>query len=218
MNSIFNLILTLDNLARIPRTGSILFAGMDPNRVDSIAEHSYKVTWLTILLAKLCKKHGVKINYEQLLENSITHDWSEAILLDVPSGSPSYQSYFEKIDFRQLFKMGEAKANKEIIKYVQSEIDLDIPKPIKDSPEHKLLKIADTLALLTEILHWRWEGLRYEWFEYLWANTFSSAQSLATHPFSFTTSLLEEFQTAYDQNTKPTNPFLTKSQFQNKKT
>lgn len=43
MKKTFQLIQILDNLSRIPRSGGVLFAGINPNLGDTIAEHSYKV-------------------------------------------------------------------------------------------------------------------------------------------------------------------------------
>ena len=47
---------TLGNLASIPRSGGILFAGLKPSDVDTIAEHSYKTACIALLLAKIVKK------------------------------------------------------------------------------------------------------------------------------------------------------------------
>lgn len=214
MKKTFQLIQVLDNLSRIPRSGGVLFSGINPNLGDTIAEHSYKVVWLTLLLAEKVKKEGIEVDEAALLKTAITHDWSESVLLDIPSGSPSYKSYFADVDFREIVKKAEAKVNAQIKKFVEDEIDLSIYDDKLSDKEKAIFKAADITASLLEILEWRYHGLRYEWFDYMWSNTLKRMEDLIEESVPEIEGIITELEEAYEKDEKPPNPFLTKSKFQ----
>lgn len=214
MRKVLTLIQTLNNLSHIPRTGGVLFAGIDPNRTDSLAEHSYKVTYLCLLLGKISRKNNLALNVEKLVETAITHDWEDCIILDIPSSSPSYRSYFKDADLRQITKKAENEAKKAIQEFVSEEIDLDLTKENLTETEKKLLEIADIIALLTEILYWKYDGLKYAWLDFMWSNTMARFRENLERNFEFLNPWVEELQKAYTTGVKPLNPFLTKPQFQ----
>lgn|GEM_PF-1550488 len=214
MKRVFSLLQVLDNLSRVPRLGGVLFAGLDPNNCDSIAEHSYKVSYLCLILGQLAKKQGLKPDTAALLSSAINHDWTDCILLDLPTGSPSYKSYFQNVDFLQIVKEGEKVARKAIEDFVEGEIDLPLGKEELGEIEKKILAIADTLSLLLEILEWKYQGLKYEWFDYVWSNTLQRLEDQLGGDFKFLEPLIEELQKAFASGGKPPNPFLTRPQFQ----
>lgn len=214
MNKLLTFILTLDNLSRIPRTGGILFSGIDPNRTNSIAEHNYKTSYLIFLLGTLSQKHGLDINLEKTISSALTHDWADCVLLDVPAASPSYKSYFHNVDIKEVYAQAENQARSEMTDYLSSEIDITISPTSLNDLESKLLKISDTLALLTEVLEWKFEGMQMDWIDFMWANTHKRFSDLLLEDFSFLSPLATELQSAFTKGSKPANPFLTKPQHQ----
>lgn len=214
MKNTFRLMQVLDNLARIPRSGGVLFAGLNSQDGDSLAEHSYKVTWLTLLFSARLRKEGVEVNEGNLLKYAVTHDWMEAILLDVPSGSPSYKSYFEDIDIRDVMKNAEKKVSQAIDTFISTELALSITDIPLTETEKSIFSAADITAILIEILEWRYKGLKYEWFNYIWANTLERLRSLISTKLPQLGDFIAELEEAYDSNSKQPNPFLTKQQFQ----
>lgn len=214
MQHTFRLMQVLDNLARIPRSGGVLFAGLNPQNGDSLAEHCYKVTWLCLLFSARLKKESILVDEGKLLKYAITHDWVEAVLLDVPSGSPSYKSYFEDLDIREVIKNAEKNVIKTIDDYISTEIALTLSDVELSPTEKAIFSAADITATLIEILEWRYQGLKYEWFDYMWANTFKRLDTLINAELPQLKDFLNELQTAYTTNSKQPNPFLTKDQFQ----
>jgi putative hydrolase of HD superfamily len=214
VKKVLDLIQVLDNLSRIPRTGGVLFAGIDPNRGDSIAEHHYKVAYLSLIFGELAVQNKKEINFAKLLKTALTHDWVESILLDVPSGSPSYRSYFGKGDeFRQLMKKGENNARAAIEDYVKAEYDLKLDNNLSEL-EESIFNAADTTSLLIEILEWKYQGLKHEWLDYIWSNTLNRLKNILNEKLEFLISFADELDRAYQKGIKPPNPFLTKPQFQ----
>ncbi len=214
MKNTFKLIQVLDNLSRIPRSGGVLFAGLNSQNGDSLAEHSYKVAWLCLLFSSKLKKDEKEINEGLLLKYAITHDWVEAVLLDVPTGSPSYGSYFDDVNIREVMKTAEKKVLATVETFVQNEITLDLANLSLNELELAIFKSADISAILIEILEWRYQGYKYEWFDYIWANTFKRLEDLVNEIIPQLKDILPELQDAYDKNNKEANPFLTKPEFQ----
>ncbi len=214
MRKTFQLIQVLDNLSRLPRTGGTLFAGINPNLSDSVAEHSYKVIWLSYILATRLKESNNDIDVDMILRAAIVHDWSEAVLLDIPSGSPSYQSYFEGVDFRKIVKEGERKVNESISELTKEELGEDLMDIELSDKEKAILKVADITALLLEILEWKYSGLKYKWFDYLWSNMFKRLGDTIKESGFELNEFLKELEKAYESGEKPSNPFLTKEKFQ----
>lgn len=213
MKNTFRLMQVLDNLARIPRSGGVLFAGLNAQNGDSLAEHSYKVTWICLLFTARLKKEGVQLDEGNLLKYAITHDWGEAVLLDVPSGSPSYKSYFEE-DIREVMKKAEARVSRAIDAFIAPELSLNTTDIVLSDTEKSVFTAADITAILIEILEWRYQGLKYEWFNYIWANTLERLRDLLATKLPQLTPFINELVIAYKENSKQPNPFLTKQQFQ----
>lgn len=214
MKNVTSLILTLDNLTKVPRTGGVLFSGVDPNRTDSIAEHSFKVSYIALFLAKIAKKKGLlQVNLENLLVACLSHDWTDCILLDIPSGSPSYKSYFEE-NIREITKKAETKANHKIEDYIDDETGKIHPENF-GKIETDILEISDVIALLTEILQWKFDGLNYDWFDYIWSNTIARVKSkIDESKMIFFLDIVLDLEEIYKKGSKPVNPFLTIPQFQ----
>jgi 5'-deoxynucleotidase YfbR-like HD superfamily hydrolase len=216
MKKTVNLLQVLDNLSRMPRTGGIMFAGIDPQLTDSLADHSNMVANLALILGNAAKQRNFSINMEKLLTAAITHDWNETILLDIPSGSPSYRSYFNIVNLREVVKEAEQNANQAIEEYISEDVKLEISDIALSNEEKNLLIASDIIALLLEILDWKYNGLRYEWFDFLWANTVHRLRDTVSE-FHFMNTLIAELEDSFEKGLKPANPFLTKGQFQHLK-
>ncbi|ASJ17322.1 oxetanocin [Thermococcus chitonophagus] len=74
----------------LPRMGWLLKGVPNP---ESIADHSYMVAFITLLLAEDLKKKGVRIDVEKALKMAILHDVAEAVVTDLPLPA---QRYLEK--------------------------------------------------------------------------------------------------------------------------
>ena len=215
MDKILTFLLTLNNLSKIPRSGGIMFAGIDTNDTESIAAHSYKVASISLILGTKLKDENYEIDLGNVLKASIIHDWTDCIISDLPKSSKSFQSYFSE-DIKSILERGENSAFLEIENYISHSVNLNLLKDDLNEDEKAVINISDIVALLLEVLEWKYKGLKYEWFDFMWSNTLerlkvkiSNYNSLKDLP-----DLLDE---AFKKGTKPSNPFLTKPEFQSKK-
>ncbi|MBL8683499.1 MAG: HD family hydrolase [Myxococcales bacterium] len=74
-------VLALDPLSELPRTGWLL-RGVRP--CESIADHSFGVALVTMLLVDGARASGLEVDGERALRMAIVHDAPEARLGDVP--------------------------------------------------------------------------------------------------------------------------------------
>lgn len=80
-DTIAQLLLDLDPLAELPRTGWLL-RGVRP--CESIAEHSFGVALVTTLLVDSLRAEGTEVDGERALRMALVHDVPEARTGDVP--------------------------------------------------------------------------------------------------------------------------------------
>jgi putative hydrolase of HD superfamily len=78
---IVEVVMGLDPLAELPRTGWLL-RGVRP--CESIADHSFGVALLTMLLVDALRAEGQTVDGEKALRMALVHDAPEARLGDVP--------------------------------------------------------------------------------------------------------------------------------------
>lgn len=206
---------TLKNLSKIPRSGGILFAGIDVTDVDTVAEHSHLTIATTLLLTKLAIKNNIKIRKSEILEYVITHDWTELVLLDIPKSSPSYQSYFSE-DIKKIIQDAEKKVNNQISEYLKNALNIELEEVNLTKIEYSIIKVSDIIALTLELLSWKYNGLQYEWLDYMWANQVKRlTDEINKAKFTFLNNLPKELDITYQYGKKRTHPFLTKKEYQN---
>lgn len=163
---------------------------------------------MTLLFIKKVKREGGgKIDEAKVLIATITHDWVESILLDVPSSSPSYQSYFSEINLRTTIKSAEVSVNRQMEKFIDGELTLDIGTDELNDKEKAIFKIADLTANLLEILEWRYHGLQYEWFDYIWSNLLKRLRLLIDKSVPEISEILDELTDAYEKGKNPLTHF-----------
>ena len=213
MKKLLTFLTTLNNLTQIPRSGGIAFAGIPASDLHTISDHSFMGASISLILAKYLNKKDHKLNIEHIITYSLLHDWTDIIMLDIPTGSPSYQSYFEE-PIRDIFKKAEGKAEAEIVNYLSEYIDDDMFSEKLTSDERTVVEIADISCLLLEVLSWKYSGKKYDWFDYLWSNTVKRLEEKIKNSFPELKPLITELETQYKTGTKPYNPFLTKEEFQ----
>lgn len=69
-------------LKRMPRSGWV-YSGIPLSDVESVADHSYMVSLITLILALQEKQNGKEIDLEKVLIMSLIHDLSESISQDI---------------------------------------------------------------------------------------------------------------------------------------
>lgn len=69
-------------LKNLPRTGWIL-AGIDKSLIESVAEHSFGTSFISLLLAKQLISDGMEIDIGRTLAMAVIHDLAEAHTSDI---------------------------------------------------------------------------------------------------------------------------------------
>ena len=148
-------LIELERLKRLDRTGWIL-RGL-PNGTESVAAHSFGVSVTAMLLADKLIAHGVTVNVEKLLRIALLHDWAEVRVGDLPRTATLYFG-------SEARRQAETAAFTDIVRDVDEAEGLyaslygDYER--RESLEARLVKAADVLDLLIEVLALERAGAR----------------------------------------------------------
>lgn len=86
MSGTIGLVQLFDRLASLPRTGWLLRGVVDP---ESIAEHSYGVAVVAMLVVDDLRARGETVDGERVLRMALVHDLAEAFTGDIPMPAKS---------------------------------------------------------------------------------------------------------------------------------
>jgi len=154
----------LNNLKQMPRTGWLL-CNVPLTDVEDVAQHTFDVAAITLLLADELERRGKKLDRERALSMAIVHDWAEASVGDFP--------------YTALKHLGPAGTKKSIEERALEEILNKLPNRIKylalwreysekRTIEAKLVHAADYLSMLVQALKYRERGNRSKELDELW--------------------------------------------------
>jgi len=147
-------LIELQRLKRLDRTGWTL-RGL-PNGTESVAAHSFGVSVTAMLLADRCTAHGVPLDVEKVLRMALLHDWAETRVGDMPRTATLYFG-------SEARKQAETAAFSDIVHSIDSDgsyADLYKDYERRESLEARLVKAADVLDLLIEVLALERAGAR----------------------------------------------------------
>ncbi len=209
MKRIFELSQNLQNLNQIKRQGGNLVLGLPDLMNISVAEHSYAVTYLAMFFIDSLKGK-TNLNTEKILRFCLTHDWAEMIIGDIPSGSPSFASFWD-INIKDETKKAGNKAFQKILDFISEEIDLAPYKFDFTDQERLLIKSADLTAYLIEMQEWKYLGFRHDGWEMIWFNTLNLLEKI---DLPYIPDLVKEIKETYQKNSKRPSPFLAQAQKQ----
>lgn len=168
--SLFALLNQINHLKQLPRTGW-LFAGVA--QVESVADHSFAVTVLALLLTEEINTdwaaHGLDkpLDSERVIKIALIHDLAESILTDLPKRSTDLLGRAVKhaAEARALTHLLSAVPNAELYHQLWSEYATDA------TPEARLVRDADKLELVHQALCYERRGqtnLQEFWEGYTW--------------------------------------------------
>ena len=158
------LIEQLNNLKRIPRTGW-LFCKVSLSEVEDVAQHTFDVAAITLLLADELERGGKKLDRERALSMAIVHDWAEASVGDFSYTALKYlgpAGTKKRIEKRALDDLLSKLPNKE--KY----LTLWREYSEKHTLEAKLVHIADYFSMLVQAVRYHERGNRSRELDELW--------------------------------------------------
>ena len=151
-----NTLIELQRLKGLERTGWML-RGLGSNS-ESVADHSFGVAIVAMLLADELDGRGLQIDVGKLLRIALLHDWAEARVGDMPRTATEYFG----ADARRL---AERAAFDDIVRdcgerhqKLYSELHEDYER--RASLEARLVKAADVIDLLLQALSFERAGAR----------------------------------------------------------
>ncbi|RLF49845.1 MAG: oxetanocin [Thermoplasmata archaeon] len=129
-------------LKRVPRSGW-LYYGVQP--AESVADHSFGVAFLTLVLAELLKRDGAEIDEARALKIALLHEIGEAKIGDLHLESRDYIG-------EEPIREGEKRAVSDILEKAGlpelAELWLEFEE--RSTPEGRLVRAADKLELLLQ--------------------------------------------------------------------
>jgi len=159
------------NLAHVTR-----FNNRPQHFPESVAEHSFYVSYFTLLLTKLLEKQKVKIDGKKALQIAIIHDAEEGFSGDILN---PFKHYNEKV----------YQAIKEVNREMVGETFIDLPTDLSSelvelwheetntkTLEAQVVKVADKLSLLSKCFEEIKAGNNY--FEEIYKHQLSSLKKL----------------------------------------
>lgn len=152
----------LQNLRRLktlPRSGW-LSHGVSMRDVESVADHTFSVCALSLLLADLETKRGVEVDVERVLRMAILHDLSESLTFDISKAYLQYlgrkgeeiKSELEHAAWSQLVSGLKNPTLAREYTRLQSEYEAG------DSFESKIVHAADALDITLQVVDYRQRG------------------------------------------------------------
>ena len=149
-------------LKSLPRTGWLIHGIKNG---ESIADHCYRMTLLSMVLADTLVAKGMKIDTEKVMRLSLLHEIAEARIGDIPFTVLTYIP-------EEVKETGERKAVTSMLEKFGSigkwyqELWEEFEK--NETIEAKLVRAADKLELMIQVLEY--EKLGYQSLNQFWEN------------------------------------------------
>jgi putative hydrolase of HD superfamily len=167
--TILQFLLALSGLKRIPRSGW-LSHGVSLPDVESVAEHTFSTSALSMILADLEERRGVRVDIEKVLRMTVLHDLAESFTFDISQAylqhmgkrGRSIKREVEKNAWEHLAKGITDRKLAGKYKSLQSEYDSSNTK------ESKIVHAADSLDILLQIVDYKRRGYPAALFSDLW--------------------------------------------------
>jgi putative hydrolase of HD superfamily len=163
---------TISALKKLPRSGW-LSHGVDVRDAESVADHSFSVSAISLLLADLELRRGIQVDVEKVLQMAIIHDLAESLTFDI---SKAYLQYLgrrgeeikHELEDSAWSTLVERLDDSELArKYTQVKSEYNVNKTV----ESKIVHAADALDLLLQIISYRKRGYSKSLLADLWEGT-----------------------------------------------
>jgi len=170
VDSILSFLQEAIRLKKMVRSGWI-YSGVSKSDTESVADHSYMITLIAMILALREKEKGSKINVEKVIVMAILHDLPESVSQDLDRRIRKYSP--EKYD---IFKEDlDSEAMKVLLTNLPSKINkqlLLIYQELrrKESLEAKLILEADRLETILQMNDYIQRGYPKELFNEFFGN------------------------------------------------
>ena len=160
--SILNFIEEIGVLKNLPRTGW-RFQGIKD--AESVADHCYRVSLLSMILADLLTAHGVRLDAEKVMRMALLHEVAEARIGDIPFPALEYipenvKESGEKMAVKSMFGGFGTVGEKYIEIWEEFEDNISV--------ESRLVRAADKLELMIQA--YEYEKIGYRTLDKFWTN------------------------------------------------
>jgi len=162
----------------IPRSGWITH-GVSLQDVESVADHSFSTCSLALLISDLEAERGEHVNIERVLRLAILHDLSESLTFDISKAYLEYLGPRGGTIKREL----EHSAWKHIVdglndpklhrRYSALQKEFDAERTF----ESRIVRAADRLDILLQVVEYRKRGYPEYMFADLWSGTIKKLRS-----------------------------------------
>lgn len=138
--------------------------------VESVAEHTFSTSALSMILADLEEKHGGKLDTEKVLRMAVLHDLAESLTFDISQAYLEYmgkrgQTIKHEVEKSAWKYLAEGISDPKLAhkyKSLQGEYDAN------NTEESKIIHAADSLDILLQIVDYRRRGYPTALFLDLW--------------------------------------------------
>ena len=141
------ILIELQRLKRLERTGWML-RGL-PLGTESVAAHSFGVAVTAMVVADELMSRGVSLDIEKLLRMALLHDWAEARVGDMPRTGTQYFGTTARRE-AETTAFGDMVRGLGTAESLYRELYDDYEQ--RNSPEAQLVKAADVIDLLVQVL------------------------------------------------------------------
>ncbi len=151
--------MTLSKMKAIPRSGW-LSHDISLQDVESVADHTFSTCALSMLLADLEAKRGVKVNMEKVLRMAILHDLAESLTFDISRAYLEYMGTKGESMKREI----ERTAWKHVTKGIE---DPDLARKYASiqnqyvagkTKEAMIVHVADSIDILLQVVNYERRG------------------------------------------------------------
>ena len=139
-DAIIDVVQGLDTLSDLPRTGWLL-RGVRP--CESIADHSYGVGLVAMMLVDALREAGTEVDGERVLRMALLHDAAEARTGDLPMPSKTK-------DIEEAFHRAEHAIVERLLDAAQVALWREAERG--DSLEARIVKAADKIQMMVKVL------------------------------------------------------------------
>ncbi len=164
----------ISNLKNLSRTGWLL-RGVPAAIAENVAEHSFEAASIAFLIAKQLVDNGVKVNVYKAAMMALIHDWSEAIVGDIPRWTAlklegkkefveeeAFKTFTYAIELFEEYLKGDsleavvAKVSDALATYLQAcrylKTGYQDVEEIKNSMKKKILEIIDETPVIEKAI------------------------------------------------------------------
>jgi len=176
----------------MPRTGWLL-CNIPLSEVEDVAQHTFDVAAMTLLLAGELERGGKKLDVGRALSIAVVHDWAESEFGDFPYTALKHlgpAGTKKRIEKRILDEILGKLSNKE--KYLKFWREYSE----KRTTEAKLVHAADYLSMLVQAVKYRERGNRSRELDELWRVVCDDIKPY-TEEFPVVKELITELQKCY---------------------